>query len=207
MTKAHYPIPASPAQIEIVVRGSRFIAQAIPTPTVEAARAAIAATRAAMPDATHHCYAYLIGYGSSTIAGMSDDGEPAGSAGRPMLSVLRGADLGDITVIVTRYFGGTLLGIGGLVRAYSDATRAVLAIVPRTQRVLYQRVTMHIHYADYTMIRRLLEAHAAIIVEEAFAADVMMTVNVPVDRLHAVRQQIEEMTGGRAHLEPVTSVI
>lgn len=70
MTKAHYPIPASPAQTEIVVRGSRFIAQAIPTPTVEAARAAIAATRAAMPDATHHCYAYLIGYGSSTIAGM-----------------------------------------------------------------------------------------------------------------------------------------
>jgi len=207
MTKAHYPIPASPAQTEIVVRGSRFIAQAIPTPTVEAARAAIAATRAAMPDATHHCYAYLIGYGSSTIAGMSDDGEPAGSAGRPMLSVLRGADLGDITVIVTRYFGGTLLGVGGLVRAYSDASRAVLAIVPRTQRVLYQRVTMHIHYADYTMIRRLLEAHAAIIVEEAFAADVMMTVNVPVDRLHAVRQQIEEMTGGRAHLEPVTSVI
>ncbi|MBO9312669.1 MAG: YigZ family protein [Chloroflexus sp.] len=207
MTKTHYPIPARSAQTEIVVRSSRFIAQAIPTPTVEAARTAIAATRAAMPDATHHCYAYLIGYGSSTIAGMSDDGEPAGSAGRPMLAVLRGADLGDIMVIVTRYFGGTLLGVGGLVRAYGDATRAVLAIVPRTQRVLYQQVKMHIHYADYPVIRRLLEVHTAIIVDVSFAADVMITVNVPVDHLLTMRQQIDEMTGGRVHLEPVTSVI
>ncbi|MGQ9528348.1 MAG: YigZ family protein, partial [Chloroflexus sp.] len=78
MTSPHYPVPAGTARTELIVRGSRFIAQLFPTPTVDAAREAIAMVRAAMPDATHHCYAYLVGYGSSTIAGMSDDGEPAG---------------------------------------------------------------------------------------------------------------------------------
>ncbi len=193
-----YPIPAAPARTEIVVRGSRFIAQAIPTSTVEAARAAIAAVRAEMPDATHHCYAYLIGYGASTVAGMSDDGEPAG---RPMMAVLRGANLGDIMVIVTRYFGGTLLGVGGLVRAYSDATRAVLAIVPRTQRVIYRYITLHVPYADYTMIRRLLEANAAVIIDETFAAAITITVGLPADQAATISKQIDEYSAGRIRIE------
>jgi uncharacterized YigZ family protein len=200
-TMTRYPIPAAPARTEIVVRGSRFIAQAIPTSTVEAARAAIAAVRAEMPDATHHCYAYLIGYGASTVAGMSDDGEPAGTAGRPMMAVLRGANLGDITVIVTRYFGGTLLGVGGLVRAYSDATRAVLAIVPRTQRVTYRYITLHVPYADYTMIRRLLEANAAVIIDETFAAAITITVGLPADQAATISKQIDEYSAGRIRIE------
>ncbi|MCS6887408.1 MAG: IMPACT family protein [Chloroflexus sp.] len=207
MNAVSYPIPAGPARTEMVVRGSRFIAHAIPTPTVEDARAAIAATCAAMPDATHHCYAYLIGYGASTIAGLSDDGEPAGSAGRPMMAVLRGANLGDITVIVTRYFGGTLLGIGGLVRAYSDATRAVLAIVPRTERVIYQRMTIQLAYPDYTAIRRLLEANAAVIVAESFAADIAITADLPANQAATIAQQIGECSAGRARIEPVTAMV
>lgn len=207
MNTTPYPIPAAPARTEIVVRGSRFIAQAIPTPTVEAARAAIAAVRAEMPDATHHCYAYLVGYGASTIAGMSDDGEPAGTAGRPMMAVLRGADLGDITVIVTRYFGGTLLGVGGLVRAYSDAARAVLAIVPRTERVIYQRMMIHLPYPDYAAIRRLLEVNAAVIVNEVFAADVTMVVDLPANHATAIAQQIGEQSAGRARIEPASAMI
>lgn len=206
MTSPHYPVPAGTARTELIVRGSRFIAQVFPTPTVDAAREAIAMVRTAMPDATHHCYAYLVGYGPGTIAGMSDDGEPAGSAGRPMMSVLRGADLGDVTVVVTRYFGGTLLGIGGLVRAYSDATRAVLEIVPRTQRVIYQRITVHLRYSDYTAIRRLLEAHAAVIVEEAFAADVVITADLPTDHVTVVNHQVGEISAGRARIETATMV-
>lgn len=206
MTSPHYPVPAGTARTELIVRGSRFIAQVFPTPTVDAAREAIAMVRAAMPDATHHCYAYLVGYGPSTIAGMSDDGEPAGSAGRPMMAVLRGADLGDVTVVVTRYFGGTLLGIGGLVRAYSDATRAVLEIVPRTQRVIYQRIIVHLQYSDYTAIRRLLEAYAAVIVAEAFAVDVVITADLPTDHVAVVNHQIGEISAGRARLETATMV-
>lgn len=207
MSTTHYPIPAAPARTEIVVRGSRFIAQAIPTATVEAARMAIAAARTEMPDATHHCFAYLIGYGTSTIAGMSDDGEPAGTAGRPMMAVLRGADLGDITVIVTRYFGGTLLGVGGLVRAYSDATRAVLAIVPRTQRVIYQRMTIRLPYSDYAPTRRILETNATVIVSESFAADVAIIADLPVDQITAITQHIREQSAGRVHIEPTTTMV
>ncbi|MFN3372384.1 MAG: YigZ family protein, partial [Chloroflexus sp.] len=148
-----------------------------------------------------------IGYGTSTIAGMSDDGEPAGTAGRPMMAVLRGADLGDITVIVTRYFGGTLLGVGGLVRAYSDATRAVLAIVPRTQRVIYQRMTIRLPYSDYAPIRRILETNATVIVSESFAADVAIIADLPVDQITAITQHIREQSAGRAHIEPVTTMV
>lgn len=207
MNTLPYLIPAAPARTEIVVRGSRFIAQAIPTPTVAAARAAIAAVRTEMPDATHHCYAYLVGYGASTIAGMSDDGEPAGAAGRPMMAVLRGAGFGDITVIVTRYFGGTLLGVGGLVRAYSDATRAVLAMVPRTERIIYQRVMIRLPYPDYATIRRLLEAHTAVIVDEAFAADVTMVVDLPANHATAITQQLGEQSAGRARIEPAAAMV
>src|SRR5262249_27232794 len=96
-------IPAERARAEIRVVNSRFIASAAPTASVEAARAFIAEQRAAMPDASHHVYAYVIGHGATTTLGMSDDGEPSGTAGRPALAVLRGSGLGDVTLVVTRY--------------------------------------------------------------------------------------------------------
>ncbi|MCX7792579.1 MAG: YigZ family protein, partial [Chloroflexaceae bacterium] len=117
---SRYPIPAGRARAELLVLNSRFVATAGPAPDVEAAKAFIAAIRQELPGASHHCYAFLAGHGASVIAGMSDDGEPAGTAGRPMLAVLRGSGLGDVVVVVTRYFGGALLGTGGLVRAYGD---------------------------------------------------------------------------------------
>ncbi len=207
MNNRHYPVPAAPVRTTIVVRGSRFIAQVIPTATVTAAREAIAAARAEMPDATHHCYAYLIGYGTSTIAGMSDDGEPAGTAGRPILSVLRGADLGDTTVIVTRYFGGTLLGVGRLARAYSEAASAALAIVPRTQRVIYQRMIIRLPYTDYAVVRRLLAEAAAAIVAETFTTEVEITADIPVDRTHDLGQRISESSAGRAQMVSATNMV
>src|ERR671921_1142335 len=91
--------------------------------------------RAEMPDAAHHVYAYIVGHGATTTLGMSDDGEPSGTAGRPVMAVLKGSGLGDVALVITRYFGGTLLGTGGLVRAYGDAAKAVLAILPRTEKI------------------------------------------------------------------------
>src|SRR3954468_24634252 len=128
-------IPAGPARTEIRASNSRFIANVAPAATVEAARAFIAEVRAEMPDATHHVYAYIVGHGATTTLGMSDDGEPAGTAGRPVMAVLRGSGLGDTALVVTRYFGGTLLGTGGLVHAYGDAAKAVLAALPREEKV------------------------------------------------------------------------
>ncbi len=94
--------------------------------TVDEAKAFLAAVRAEMPDANHHVYAYRVGFGNSVIEGMSDDGEPSGTSGPPVLAVLRGSGIGDVIVVVTRYFGGTKLGTGGLVRAYSEGARAGL---------------------------------------------------------------------------------
>ncbi|GAB4423246.1 MAG: YigZ family protein [Chloroflexi bacterium OHK40] len=196
-----YPIPAGQARATLTVANSRFLATAGPAPSVEVARALIAAVRAEMPDASHHCYAYLVGYGASVTAGMSDDGEPAGTAGRPMLAVLRGANLGDVAVVVTRYFGGTLLGTGGLVRAYGDATKAVLEVLPRTERVERRTLAVTVSYGVYAAARRALETSGGTITDEAFAADVRMVVSVPADQLAQAVAALDEATGGQAQVD------
>ena len=129
-----YPVPAETIRIENVVVNSRFIATIGPAASVDEAKAFIAEMRAAMPDASHHVYAYKVGFGGSVTEGMSDDGEPSGTSGPPILAVLRGANLGDVVIVVTRYFGGTKLGTGGLVRAYGNAARAALQGLPTRLR-------------------------------------------------------------------------
>src|SRR6478672_1372878 len=153
-------VPAAPANAEIRVSNSRFIAHAAPAATVEEARAFLAAIRGALPDATHHVYAYRIGHGATTTEGQSDAGEPSGTAGRPVLAVLRGSGLGDVTVVVSRYFGGTLLGTGGLVRAYGEAAKAVLAIVQHAEKIDRRELSITLPYAAYEPARRLIAAHA-----------------------------------------------
>lgn len=196
-----YPIPAATVRAAIGVVNSRFLGTAGHTPSVEAARALIAAVRAELPDASHHCYAYLVGYGASVTAGMSDDGEPAGTAGRPMLAVLRGADLGDVTVVVTRYFGGTLLGTGGLVRAYGDAVKATLAALPRAERVVMRDLVAHVGYGVYAAARRALEAAGAKIDDEQFGAEVRLGARVPADAYARAVAALAEATAGQARVE------
>lgn len=196
-----YPIPADTARVAISVLNSRFIATAGHTDSVDAARAMIAAVRAELPDASHHCYAYLVGYGASVTAGMGDDGEPAGTAGRPMLAVLRGAGLGDVTVVVTRYFGGTLLGTGGLVRAYGDAVKAVLEALPRAEWVELRSLVAHLSYGAYAAARRALESHGALIDDEQFGAEVRLAARVPADAYGPATTALAEATAGQARLE------
>src|SRR5512134_2891681 len=112
----YHRIPAGQHRTDIVVVNSRFITTIAPAAMPEDAKRFIASIRAEMPDASHHVYAFRAGYGNSVIEGMSDDGEPSGTAGPPTLAVLRGAGIGDIVLVTTRYFGGTKLGTGGLVR-------------------------------------------------------------------------------------------
>ncbi len=198
---SRYPIPAGRARAELLVVNSRFVATAGPAPGVEAAKAFIAAIRQELPGASHHCYAFLVGHGSSVTAGMSDDGEPAGTAGRPMLAVLRGSGLGDVVVVVTRYFGGTLLGTGGLVRAYGDAVKAVLAVLPRGERIPARRLTAWIGYEAYGAARRALEQAGAMITGEEFGVEVRLEVEVPVDAYLVIVAALETATGGHARIE------
>jgi uncharacterized YigZ family protein len=198
-----YPIPDGTARIELRVVNSRFIGSASYTPTVDEAKAFIAQVREEYPTATHHAYAYLVGYGASVIAGMSDDGEPSGTAGRPMLAVVRGSGLGDVTVVATRFFGGTLLGTGGLVRAYSDTTKAVLDALPQTLRVEKRLLMVQVAYSQYTPVCQELALYEATVEQEDFAADVTLVVSLPVSQCEGCLAALAQVTAGQAEVVQV----
>ena len=192
-----YPIPAAEQRAEIRVSNSRFLATAGYTPTVEEAREFVARMRREFADASHNVFAYLVGWGPSVTAGMSDDGEPSGTAGRPALAVLRGSGLGDTCVVVTRYFGGTLLGTGGLVRAYGDAVKAVLAELPRSEKVSQSRLTLSAPYALYEPVRLLAEAHGATVEAQTFEVDVRLNLRIAADCADELIAAVTEQTGAR----------
>ena len=196
-----YPIPAAEAAVELRFKNSRFIGATAAAATVEGARAFIARRRRDYPDAGHHVYAFAVGYGDSVVYGRSDDGEPAGTAGRPLLAVVQGAELGDVVVVITRYFGGTKLGTGGLVKAYTETAQAVLAQVPRQLKVEMVGARLVLPYGVYKSCRMLIEAVDGEIDEENFAGAVDLRFRVSVERLGELRQAVREATAGRISLE------
>ena len=153
-----------------------------------------------MPDASHHVYAYVIGHGATTTLGMSDDGEPSGTAGRPALAVLNGSGLGDVVVVVTRYFGGTLLGTGGLVHAYGDAVREVLLVTSRVEKIARQQCVLVMSYAQYDGVKRTLAQYDHRSDDEQFAADVTMTVTLRVADVDTIRAILVEQTAGQIEM-------
>lgn len=196
-----YPIPAEETRIEMRVANSRFIATIAPTFTVEEAKEFIQRIKAEYSDASHNVPAFLIGYGKSTIAHCNDDGEPSGTAGRPALAVLRGSGLGDAAVVVTRYFGGTKLGTGGLVRAYGDAVREVLAILPRAERVSTYSVQLILPYNLYERVKALADEHAGTILDEQFAAEITLRIQFRVDLLPDFQDALRELSHGSLEAE------
>lgn len=153
--------------------------------------------RAEFAGASHNCYAFVAGPPGSTVQiGMSDDGEPGGTAGRPMLAVLLGSGVGDIAVVVTRYFGGTLLGTGGLVRAYSGGVKAVLGALPTVEKVALTRLIAAGPYSYVTPVERLLPAFEARAVEVSYAADVTWELEAPEERIAALGVALVELSRG-----------
>jgi uncharacterized YigZ family protein len=150
----------APVRAEIEVTRSRFIADLAPIDDVDTAAAAVVAARREFHAARHHCSAWVLGPDGDEVRA-NDDGEPAGTAGAPMLSVLRGAELTDVVAVVTRYFGGTLLGAGGLVRAYGDAVAAALAAVTRAPRRIVTHLEVSAGHADAGRLEHLLRHHVA----------------------------------------------
>ena len=198
-----YLLPAEEVRRELTVSNSHFIACLAPVPSVEEAKAFVARIRKEFADATHNVPAYLIGGGNSVIEYCSDDGEPSGTAGRPALAVLRGSGLGDIGVVVTRYFGGTLLGKGGLVRAYTEATQLVVQAVSRARRVTVHLVVLALPYPLLERVRLLATRHNGQITDETFAADVTMTLRFPVDEFSDFQAALQELSSGSLQGEVV----
>jgi len=198
-----YPVPAKEIRCEMIVVNSRFIATLAPVFTVEEAKAFLARIRAEFPDASHHVPAYLVGYGSSVIAHCSDAGEPPGTAGRPALAILQGSGLGDVAVVVTRYFGGTKLGIGGLVHAYGDAVKEVVARVERAQKLLTHTVMIGFHYRLLEQIRLLVTANHGQVLDEDFATEVTLTARFPVDYFPEFQAALQELSRGTLQAEVI----
>ena len=197
-----YPIPGATHRVEEEVRRSRFITTVAYAPTVEDARAFITSMREEFADASHNCWAYLIGApGSTGQVGMSDDGEPHGTAGRPMLTVLEHAGVGDIAAVVTRYFGGTLLGKGGLVKAYSGGVQLALERLPLSEQIPSVDLQVVVDYSVITPLQRLFSRFEILSIEEEYSIDVTYSLAIPVEQFEAFRTEVTDLTNGQALFE------
>lgn len=194
-------VPAAEARTEIVVINSRFIACAQSAVSADEARSYISRVKNDYPDASHHVPAFIIGHGSSVITHCSDDGEPSGTAGRPILAVLSGSGLGDIVVVVVRYFGGTKLGTGGLVKAYTEATQRVLAVLPRAIKVSTTTVMLELEYAQLAGARRLVTEYGGRILDEDFQANVWMTARLISARVNDFQVALRDFSRGTLQAE------
>lgn len=192
-----YHIPAAENRVVTLVSNSRFIATVIHTPSVEHVKAALARIRQEMPDASHHVHAFRVGYGNSVTEGMSDAGEPSGTAGPPVMAVLRGSNIGDVLVVVTRYFGGTQLGTGGLVRAYGDAARTALESTPLEEKIPRVTVGIEVPYSLLEICKRLVVEHQGIIENLEFDAQVLIVARFPVENHQAFANAITEISAGQ----------
>ena len=185
---------------EIVEKKSRFIAYVKPVETEEEALLFIESIKKKHWDARHNCYAYVIGQ-RSELQRASDDGEPQGTAGRPMLDVLNGAQLHNTVVVVTRYFGGVLLGTGGLVRAYSQAVQAGLeaSIIIEKKAGACWKVTAD--YTDYGKLQYLLAQRKIPVLQSDFQEKVRLELVVPLEEEGKLRSELQDAVGGRAEIE------
>ncbi|MDX1803509.1 MAG: YigZ family protein [Alcanivorax sp.] len=174
-----YAEPAAPLERELIINKSRFIAWLRPVADREQAMAEVDKARAQYPDATHHCYAYLLGNPASAQAAMNDDGEPSGTAGKPIFNVIQHKSLSNVLVIVTRYFGGVKLGAGGLVRAYAAAAEAVLASVERIEHVPRCRVVLTLGFPLEQRLRHWASQHDAEVEAVDYGQSVTMRLLLP----------------------------
>jgi len=185
---------------EIEEKKSRFLGKIKPVETEEEAVAFIESIKKQYWDARHNCYAFIIGEHSESIR-CSDDGEPSGTAGKPMLEVLQNNGLKNVVAVVTRYFGGTLLGTGGLVRAYTQATQAALEEAQIATMTLMSVLTVQTDYNAIGKIKYMFAQADTLIMGEEYGLDVAVTIAVPVAEKEAMQKKIIEATNGKATIE------
>ncbi len=200
-TEDIYYTIARQSSVEIKRKGSRFIAGVLEAPTPEAAAEKLDAVRRREHAATHHCFAWRVGLEDNIDFKHSDDGEPSGTAGKPIYDAICGRELTNVLVVVTRYFGGTKLGTGGLVRAYGDSAAAALDRAARKENFILRRLRVTIDFPLYDSIMRLLARHQARKTEADFTSNVAMTVEARRSRIAGLREDLVQISAGRAKIE------
>ena len=204
---ARYPIPARVHRVEEVIQRSRFITTAAHAPDADAAHAFIQRIRDEFPDATHNCWAFVAGPpGSTTHIGMSDDGEPHGTAGKPMLTTLLHGGVGEIVAVCTRYYGGVKLGTGGLGRAYSGGVKLVLESLPTEERVHRVAVDVTVGYAEVDALQRLVAELDIVVEDEAYGASVRYRCLVPEEVIPRFEKGVADLSRGGGRVGRLGSV-
>lgn len=181
------------------IKGSRFTATVAPASTPEDAEAFVARVRSELDDASHHCWAYHLG-GEAPRFRSSDDGEPGGSAGRPILQQIEGHGLTDTVVVVTRWFGGTKLGVGGLMRAYGGAAGHALDRAARRVVVITRRLVITYPYECSGAVEGALASYGLASVASDYAESVSLELEVPVRELESFTQELRDRSGGRVEM-------
>lgn len=201
-----YDIPAEPLSIsEETIKKSRFITLLAHTEGVEAAKAFIQQSKAEHPTARHHCWAYVAGApDDSQQLGFSDDGEPSGTAGKPMLAQLMGSQVGEITAVVVRYYGGIMLGTGGLVKAYGGGVQQALKQLARKQKVPMRRFQLRCDYAQLSDVERLVQRFEGELLKTEFLDVVSLTLALPHAQVDGFSQNLTDISRGALALVPVT---
>ena len=182
---------------ELVIRRSRFLAEAAPVASAEAARELWRERKRTYSDCSHVVFAFICGP-QGGVMGCSDDGEPSGTSGRPVLEVLKGSGITNVLLTVTRWFGGIKLGTGGLVRAYTESARLALADPPVAELLPLTRFALALSYLHYETVRRRFPEFAAEIIGEEFAAGVTLSGVIPSANFNAFSETVRDLTGGAA---------
>jgi len=198
MNTQPYQVLSAPLMVQTEVKRSKFLAYISPTSSVKEAKAFIQQIKQKHPDASHNCSAFLAGRPENSVdIGYSDDGEPSGCAGRPMLNVLQGSNIGEITVVVTRYFGGTKLGTGGMARAYGSAVSAVLAQASTIEKSVSNVLMFTCDYQWTTAIEMVVKQFDVDIVDVNYSESVHYIVKVDVRQQAIFSELVFQRTNGQ----------
>ena len=205
MTEDSYLVPNLKSneihRTEITVKKSRFITSVGRTHGVDEAKSFIDRICKEFPDARHNCFAYNADKpGSSGYAGCSDDGEPHGTAGQPMLNVVLHSDVGELTVVVTRYFGGILLGTGGLVKAYQDSVKTALETLPTTPMVIVKKCSFQVGHSEVNLVLRLFSRLGITVLNQSYTDKVDYLVEIPEKAVDVFKAEITKITSGQSVL-------
>lgn len=201
---ARYLVPGARHRAEQTIDRSRFICTVQRASSASAAQEFLREMNAEFADATHNCWAYVIGApGSTDRIGMSDAGEPHGTAGRPMLVVLHHSGVGDIAAVVTRYYGGTNLGTGGLVKAYGGTVQLALTTMPRVERIDYAEMVVVVGYESISAVQQLAQRFESTSLGEDYGEKATLRLRVPETNVEAMRAALLDATSGRAEVTAI----
>ena len=194
MNSFFYNTIEQPAVAEFKDRGSKFLAYSFPVLSIDECKKQLAHLKKEHPKAVHHCLAYRIGVDGSTFR-VSDDGEPSGSAGRPILGQIDSKQLTNIMVVVVRYFGGTLLGVPGLINAYKTATSLTLQLSPIIQKAVEVPYALNFDYQQMNEVMMIVKQYNCSVVEQVAQLFVELKIGIPKHRLEEVLNKIQDLQG------------